>query len=40
MEDTPDGNILTDVAVYNDSLYAVLFSQNCLRIKGDVGKLQ
>jgi len=40
MEKTPEGNILTDVAVYSDTLYAVLFSSNCLRVEGDVGRLE
>jgi hypothetical protein len=40
MEQTPEGNILTDVVVYEDFLYAVLFSQTCVRVKGDVGRLE
>lgn len=40
MESTPEGNVLTDVAVYADSLYAIPFSSTCLRVKGDVGRLE
>lgn len=35
----PTGNLLTDVAIYRDFLYAVVFTQTCARVKGDVGKL-
>lgn len=40
MEGRPDANIMTDVAVYSDSFYAILFSSNCLRVKGDLGRLE
>jgi len=40
MEKTPEGNILTDVAVYSDVVYAILFSSSCLRVKGDVGRIE
>lgn len=40
MEQTPDGNVLTDVVIYQDYFYAILFSQTCARVKGDVGSLK
>jgi hypothetical protein len=36
----PDGNLLTDIAVYADSTYFVLAAQQCIRIKGDAGTLR
>ena len=36
----PEGNVMTDVAIYNDVVFTFIFNQQCLRVKGDVGKLQ
>lgn len=36
----PGGNIMTDVAIYQDTIFTYLFNQTCLRVKGDVGTLQ
>jgi len=36
----PDGNILTDVAIYSDFFTAIIVSQQCLRVKGDIGRLE
>lgn len=40
MAKVPNGNVLTDVAIYRDDFTFILVSQSCLRVKGDVGRLQ
>ena len=37
MSNVPDGNIMTDVALYNDVIFTLLYNQLCYRVKGDVG---
>lgn len=34
-----DGNVLTDVVWYGDLTYTILWSKECLIVKGDLGKL-
>ena len=36
----PAGNVMTDVAVYQDILFTFFYNRTCLRVKGDVGTLQ
>jgi hypothetical protein len=36
----PEGNVMTDVAIYNDVVSTLIFNQQCLRVKGDVGKIE
>jgi hypothetical protein len=40
LEKVPEGNILTDMAIYNDLLFTYIYNRTCLRIKGDVGRLK
>ena len=40
LEKVPDGNILTDVAVYSDVRFTYIYNRTCLRVKGDVGRLK
>ena len=40
MEKVPEGNVMTNVAIYNDVVNLIVFSQTCLRVKGDVGVLE
>ena len=37
MSKVPEGNIMTDVALYNDIIFTYIFNQTCFRVKGDVG---
>jgi hypothetical protein len=36
----PDGNLLTDIAVYSEMTYFVVASEQCIRVKGDAGKIR
>ena len=40
MEQVPEGNVMTNVAIYQDVIITYLFNQQCLRVKGDVGVLE
>lgn len=40
MQQVPEGNVLTDVAIYRDSFTVILVSRTCLRVKGDIGRLE
>ena len=40
MEQVPKGNVMTDVAVYNDLIFTYILNRTCLRVKGDVGELK
>ena len=40
LEKVPDGNVLTDMAIYNDVLFTYIYNRTCLRVKGDVGSLK
>ena len=37
MEQVPDGNIMTNVAIYNDIIFTLLYNRSCFRVRGDVG---
>ena len=37
MSNVPEGNVMTDVAQYNDLLFTFLYNRTCYRVKGDVG---
>jgi hypothetical protein len=40
LEKVPEGNVLTDLAIYNDVLFTYIYNRTCLRVKGDVGSLK
>jgi len=40
MQGAKEGNVLTDVVLYSDITYAILFSKECLRVTGDLGTLR
>ena len=40
MAKVPEGNLMTNVALYQDTLFTFIFNQTCLRVKGDVGVIQ
>lgn len=37
LERVPDGNIMTNVAIYRDVLLLLVYNRTCWRVKGDVG---
>ena len=40
MAEVPEGNVMTNVAIYNDIVTTFVLNQTCLRVKGDVGTLR
>ncbi len=40
MQGAKEGNVLTDVVLYSDITYTILYSKECLRVTGDLGTLQ
>ncbi len=40
LEQVPEGNVMTSIAVYSDVLNLFLVTQVCTRVKGDVGTLE
>jgi hypothetical protein len=40
IEQVADGNLLTDIAIYNEFTYFVVASEQCIRVKGDVGRVR
>jgi hypothetical protein len=36
----PDGNLLTNVSIYNETIYTVLYARNCIRVEADVEKIR
>jgi hypothetical protein len=40
MDQVPEGNVMTNVAIYNDLILTYVFSRQCTRVRGEVGKLQ
>jgi hypothetical protein len=40
MDQVPEGNVMTNVAIYNDLIFTYIFNQQCTRVRGEVGKLE
>ena len=40
MAEVPEGNVMTNVAMYTDVVFTYVWNQTCLRVKGDVGTLR
>ena len=40
MAEVPSGNVMTDLAIYNDVLFTYLYNRICIRVKGDVGRIE
>lgn len=35
----PEANAMSDLAVYNDTVFTLIYNRTCLRVRGDVGRL-
>ena len=40
MEQVPEGNVMMNVAIYNDVIFTYVFNQTCSRVRGEVGQLK
>lgn len=40
LEKVPEGNLLMDIALYQDQLFTYIYNRTCLRVRADVGALR
>jgi hypothetical protein len=40
MEQVPEGNVMMNVAIYNDVIFTYVLNRTCARVRGEVGILK